>query len=100
MADILEYVYNNTDKTKPVDHFDKELWEEAFKEFSRDIHDMKSFELDEVLPWDHIDVGVKKEFLLKEWEKAQNESLTDDCRWGCLNCGVNLVDFGGVCNAY
>ena len=44
---------------------------------------------DEVQPWDHLSVGVKKEFLLREWNAAIKESLTEDCRLGnCSACGV------------
>ena len=44
---------------------------------------------DEILPWDHIDSGVTKEFLISENEKAKAEGLTDDCRLECVNCGLN-----------
>ncbi len=46
-------------------------------------------QLDEVLPWDHIDIGIKKDFLLSEWNKALNEEKTEDCRQGgCSQCGA------------
>ena len=51
--------------------------------------------LDECLPWDHIDAGVSKEFLLREWDKAQRGELTHDCRKGCVGCGVKR--YKGAC---
>ena len=53
--------------------------------------------LDEVLPWDHLDCGVTREFLLAERERATAEAATEDCRGGsCSNCGV--CDFTVVTN--
>ena len=51
---------------------------------------------EEVLPWDHIDVGVTKEFLMSENEKAKAAATTPHCRQKCSNCGA--ARFGaGVC---
>jgi radical SAM family uncharacterized protein/radical SAM-linked protein len=51
--------------------------------------------LDAILPWDHIDVGVTKAFLIQEWLRAQNGQVTPDCRSnGCQDCGV--CDFKDV----
>jgi radical SAM family uncharacterized protein/radical SAM-linked protein len=72
------------------DHFSLERWQQAFSEC--DINPewyLRRRELDEVLPWDHLDSGVSREFLLKEREKALNEAATVDCRHGqCTACGV------------
>jgi len=46
---------------------------------------------DEVFPWDIIDCGVTKEFLLSEWKKAKEEQLTKDCRKGCTGCGLTRI---------
>ncbi|MFO7898382.1 MAG: hypothetical protein R6V58_04900 [Planctomycetota bacterium] len=44
---------------------------------------------DELLPWSIIDVGVRREFLLRERERAREQEWTDDCRQaGCLGCGA------------
>ncbi|MDO4743908.1 MAG: B12-binding domain-containing radical SAM protein, partial [Clostridia bacterium] len=51
---------------------------------------------DEVLPWDHIDVGVKKEFLMKEHDKAYSGKTTPSCREKCSGCGATSFG-GGVC---
>ncbi|OQX27054.1 MAG: B12-binding domain-containing radical SAM protein [Desulfobacteraceae bacterium IS3] len=73
------------------DHFDWRLWQEALKESGTDpdFYTIRPRELTEILPWDHIDIGVTKEFLKKEWEKALRGEHTPDCREGdCNVCGV------------
>ena len=51
---------------------------------------------DEILPWDFIDAGVTKKFLIHEWEQAKKETVTPNCRQKCSGCGV-LKYKGGVC---
>ena len=51
--------------------------------------------MDEVFPWDHIDVGVTKKYLWSEYEKAIKMELTD-CRLQCTGCGVNMLG-EGIC---
>jgi hypothetical protein len=54
-----------------------------------DFYACRERSYDEILPWDFIDIGVSKEFLIRENEKAKKEELTGDCRQGCRNCGIN-----------
>ena len=51
---------------------------------------------DEIFPWDFIDIGVTKEFLYKEWERAQTEAMTANCRQQCQGCGAGRYK-SGVC---
>ena len=51
---------------------------------------------DEIFPWDFIDIGVTKEFLLREWHRAIGEKVTPNCRKACMNCGAKVFN-GGVC---
>ena len=51
---------------------------------------------DEILPWDMIDVGVTKEFLISEAKKAKMAVTTPQCREKCSNCGATCFK-GGVC---
>ncbi len=44
--------------------------------------------LDEILPWDHIDCGISKTFLKREWERAKQETVTSNCRERCSGCGA------------
>lgn len=52
---------------------------------------------DETLPWDHIDVGITKEFLIREHKKALEAKTTPHCREKCAGCGANALT-GGVCS--
>jgi len=71
------------------DRFQFDLWQKAFERvgISQDQYlDRRSF--DSALPWDHIDVRIKRSFLLDEWQKAINEAQTGDCRTETCNlCG-------------
>lgn len=82
------------------EHFDLEIWKKAMEECGLDIsfYAHRTRELDEVFPWDHIDVGVSKKFLIREAEKALKGEITPDCRKGCNGCGINVHDIGrGLC---
>jgi hypothetical protein len=71
--------------------FDFSRWLEAFAEANIDPHRYVEREIpyDEPLPWDVIDVGVSKEFLIEENERAKRGETTPDCRFSsCSNCGV------------
>jgi len=72
------------------EHFQMEIWKEALERTGVDAqyYLYRKRPLDEVLPWDHIRSGVTKSFLENEWEKAQQENTTPDCRKKCLECGV------------
>ena len=80
------------------DHFSLDRWMRAFGEC--DIQPewyLRGRELDEVLPWQHLDCGVTRDFLIKERELALAEAATPDCRHGdCAACGV--CDFVGIGN--
>jgi radical SAM superfamily enzyme YgiQ (UPF0313 family) len=70
--------------------FDYTLWEETARELGLELRDYLS-ERDPLkpLPWEHIDLGVKKEFLLKERKRAYEGKYTSDCRFEpCVKCGV------------
>ena len=58
-------------------------------------------EFDEVLPWDIIDSGILRSFLVSEAEKARKETVTPDCRLACRGCGINRYTScpqGGILN--
>lgn len=80
--------------------FDYDKWMEALleTEVQGDFYALRERELDEVLPWDFIDSGVSKKYLIREYEKAKAQELTRDCRLGCTGCGINKSFSGGVCN--
>ena len=78
--------------------FNYEAWREAFEETGIDpaFYAFRRRDKEEILPWDHIDCGVSKEFLWREKEKADQAATTKDCRKGCNGCG--LQRFKGVCS--
>ncbi len=78
------------------DRFNAAAWREAFEGVGIDpcfYHRRR--ERDEILPWDHLDFGVTRAFLLRELDKSGLGTPTDDCRSGrCSGCGV--CDFGRI----
>jgi hypothetical protein len=80
------------------EYFNIDIWRKAFEECNIDggFYALRDRDYSEVMPWDFIDAGVNKEFLMKENEKAKNAEVTPDCRQGCRNCGIN-VNLKGKC---
>jgi len=73
------------------EQFNFEAWQQAFNDcgLNTEFYANRVRGEDEVLPWDHISCGVKKEYLLEEKEKALRGETTPDCRFeGCMGCGV------------
>ena len=77
-------------------HYD--LWLEAFAACGIDIdfYTKRARSDDEIFPWDFIDVGVTKAFMLREWKTALSETVTPNCRMRCSGCGARQFG-GGVC---
>lgn len=100
LADVIEKAYHLGacfDGWK--DYFKPEIWMQAFEEcgVDPDFYARRERSKDEVLPWDFIDAGVSKSFLLREERKAFQEQTTIDCRTQCHACGVNENHPGGYC---
>ena len=75
------------------EHFNYAKWYAAFREcgIEESFYTTRGYGEDEILPWDHIDVGVTKRFLLKERRRAYEALVTPDCRHGCAGCGANCL---------
>lgn len=73
------------------EYFNYQIWMDAFKAcgVDPDYYTIRGFGEDELLPWDPIDVGVSKKFLLRERKRAYEGIITPDCRHGCSGCGAN-----------
>ncbi len=80
------------------DIFDSKKWQQALENtgVSAEFYTQREKSYDEILPWDFIDIGVKKEFLISEMEKARVSATTPNCREKCTGCGATVFG-GGVC---
>ncbi len=78
--------------------FRGECWMQAFADTGVDpeFYTLRERGEDELFPWDFIDIGVQKEFLRKEWNRALAETVTPNCRIQCCGCGAARYG-GGVC---
>ena len=76
--------------------FDNTLWLEAFEETGLDIpfYTTRHRDENERFPWDFIDIGVTKKFLLREWKRAHEETVTPNCRQQCQGCGAGSYHAG------
>ncbi len=81
-----------------IQFFDYDKWMEAFENVGIDpAFYRRERDFDEILPWDHIKVGVTKKFLLHEYKKSLRAETTKDCRNGCTGCGINFDLIGREC---
>ena len=81
------------------EHFKPQAWREAFEEEGLTVEEyaQRFRELEEPLPWDHVDVVVTKSFLQREYKKAMEAMSTPDCRQGCNGCfGRAYADYCGT----
>lgn len=80
------------------DYFSLARWRQAFENcgVSPEFYANRRRSFDEILPWDHLDYGVSKEFFRKECEKAYAAATTPNCREKCSACGAACFQ-GGIC---
>ena len=73
------------------EHFTYQTWLDAFTAcgVDPDFYTVRGYGEDELLPWDMMDIGVSKKFLLRERKQAYAGIVTPDCRQGCSGCGAN-----------
>ena len=83
------------------EYFDYSIWKAAFEKYGVDIshYTTRGYGEDEILPWDTINVGVTKKFLLCERHRAYDAQITPDCRHGCSGCGANSLLKEVACDA-
>ncbi len=82
------------------DQFRYDMWMEAFEEAGLDpsFYANRRRDFEEILPWDHLDYGISKAFLINENKKAHESITTPHCRIKCAGCGSNKLN-GGKCDA-
>jgi radical SAM family uncharacterized protein len=92
LADVLEWVYKAGCRFDGwSEHFQYGVWLKGFEELGIDPHFYadKALTYNDVLPWDHLESGVTKQFLVEEHQRALQGKLTQDCRFAdCTGCGV------------
>ena len=94
LGPVIEEAAKNGAKMDGWDeYFNYGIWLDAFEKCGVDpnFYTVRGFGEDEVLPWDPIDVGVTKRFLLCERRRAYEGKITQDCRHGCSGCGANAL---------
>lgn len=79
-----------------AEHFDFKRWMQAFEAAGLDpsFYAHRERGAAEIFPWDHIDAGVSKAFLYREYQQALTEQSTEDCRLNCSGCGVRQLEEG------
>lgn len=78
------------------EYYKNDIWMETFEECGIDIsfYTTRARGDDESFPWDFLDCGVTKQFLLREWHRAQEESVTPNCKMQCQGCGAASFQTG------
>ena len=101
VADAIEEVWRQGGRLDAwSDYFSFERWMKAFETCGLDpaFYANREIPTDELLPWDHINVGVRKAHLLHEREMAYASALSPDCRHQCAACGAATLLKGGKCD--
>lgn len=82
-----------------TEHFDAEIWHAALDGLGIDptFYANRTRPDHEIFPWDHIDAGLRKDYLLHEFKRAMKGEVTPNCRERCSGCGINTAYHGGVC---
>lgn len=99
LCDTIVYAYEHGSMYDAwTDFFDMNRWYDAFEATGIDIdfYNLRERDTSEILPWDFIDIGVSKKFMIREWELARAEKVTPNCRQKCSGCGARSFG-GGVC---
>lgn len=98
---VIEDVWRNGGRLEAwSDYFSYQRWEDAMKKngLSMEFYASRERALDEILPWDVIDVGVRKAHFIHEREKCYASELSPDCRKQCSACGAVKLMEGGRCD--
>ncbi len=101
LCDVVEYAWRHGCKFDSWDDsFLFDVWLEAFEKCGVDplFYTSRKRDYEEVLPWDHLDYGIRKQFLINESKKAYANETTPHCRIKCAGCGTNMLN-GGKCDA-
>ncbi len=97
-AVLLDAYHNGCLYDSWSESFKYDMWMKAFEDnqINPDFYTARERSTDELLPWDFIDAGVSKQFLIREWKRAKAGKVTPNCRQSCSGCGCKVYE-GGVC---
>ena len=72
------------------EHFDRYVWRETAQELGISLEDLaqREYKIEEELPWDFIDIGVEKNWLIEQYKEALGNTTKPSCETGCVDCGV------------
>ncbi len=101
LCSVIEYAWKNGCTFDSWDDkFKYDVWMEAFEKcgINTEFYANRRRSYEEILPWDHINSGIKKSFLIEENEKAKKAQTSKHCREQCNACGSNKLN-GGKCDA-
>ena len=101
LGPVLEEVWRNGGRLEAwTDYFSFDRWMDAIEKHGLDaaFYAERERSVDEVLPWDMIDVGVRKAHLAHEREMCYASQLSPDCRHQCAGCGALRLMKGGKCD--
>lgn len=101
VAEVIEAAWRKGAKFDSwSEYFSFERWMEAFRDCGVDpaFYANRTRAKEELLPWDMISAGVRRDFLWKEREQCYCAALSPNCRKQCTGCGANQL-IGGACNA-
>ena len=102
LADALEYAVRHGARLDSwSEYFNNDTWMEALAAcgIDPDHYGTREWGEDEILPWDVIDVGIRKDYLLRERRRAKEGLTTPDCRQQCGGCGAASLLEEGRCDA-
>ena len=94
LSSVIEQAAKNGARLDGWDeYFNYQAWLDAFASCGIDpnFYTTRGYAEEELLPWDMIDVGITKQFLLRERRQAYAGKITPDCRHGCSGCGANKL---------
>ncbi len=91
MAQVVELAWRKGAKFDAwMEHYDENAWQEALAEIGLDpaFYTHRKRAIDEIFPWEHIDVAVTKKFLTQDYLMSQEQETRVDCRNQCFVCGI------------
>ena len=99
LSPVIEYAYRHGALFDAwTDFFRMDTWMDAFKACGVDheFYTLRERDVNELLPWDFIDIGVTRRSMELEWKRAKEGRVTPNCREKCSGCGAKVFG-GGVC---